>query len=262
MPSGTGIDIFDKAFPKRTFDVGIAEQHAVTFAAGLATEGFKPFCAIYSTFLQRGYDQIVHDVAIQNLPVRFAIDRAGLVGADGATHAGSFDNAYLGCLPNFVIMAASDEAELVHMVATQVAINDAPERGALSARRRPRRRDARSRHSAGNRQGPHRPPGQQDRAAVVRHPSGRMREGRRRTGHARPLHHRRRRALHEAARRRTGAEARPRARGADHHRGRLDRRFRQPCDADAGRARHARRRGADALDGAARRVHGPRHARP
>jgi 1-deoxy-D-xylulose-5-phosphate synthase len=126
MPSGTGIDIFNKAFPTRTFDVGIAEQHAVTFAAGLATEGYKPFCAIYSTFLQRGYDQIVHDVAIQSLPVRFAIDRAGLVGADGATHAGSFDNAYLGCLPNFVIMAASDEAELVHMVATQVAINDRP----------------------------------------------------------------------------------------------------------------------------------------
>jgi 1-deoxy-D-xylulose-5-phosphate synthase len=126
MPSGTGIDIFAKSFPERTFDVGIAEQHAVTFAAGLATEGFKPFCAIYSTFLQRGYDQIVHDVAIQSLPVRFAIDRAGLVGADGATHAGSFDNAYLGCLPNFVIMAASDEAELVHMVATQVAINDRP----------------------------------------------------------------------------------------------------------------------------------------
>jgi len=126
MPSGTGIDIFNKAFPQRTFDVGIAEQHAVTFAAGLATEGYKPFCAIYSTFLQRGYDQVVHDVAIQSLPVRFAIDRAGLVGADGATHAGSFDCAYLGCLPNFVIMAASDEAEMVHMVATQVAINDRP----------------------------------------------------------------------------------------------------------------------------------------
>src|SRR6188768_1142325 len=126
MPSGTGLDGFEKEFPTRTFDVGIAEQHAVTFAAGLATEGFKPFCAIYSTFLQRGYDQVVHDVAIQKLPVRFAIDRAGLVGADGPTHAGSFDLAYLGCLPNFVIMAASDEAELVHMVATQVAINDRP----------------------------------------------------------------------------------------------------------------------------------------
>jgi 1-deoxy-D-xylulose-5-phosphate synthase len=126
MPSGTGIDIFEKSFPKRTFDVGIAEQHAVTFAAGLAAEGFKPFCAIYSTFLQRAYDQVVHDVAIQSLPVRFGIDRAGLVGADGPTHAGSFDVAYLGCLPNFVIMAAADEAELVHMVATQVAINDRP----------------------------------------------------------------------------------------------------------------------------------------
>jgi 1-deoxy-D-xylulose-5-phosphate synthase len=126
MPGGTGVDLFEKVFPERTFDVGIAEQHAVTFAAGLATEGYKPFCAIYSTFLQRGYDQVVHDVAIQRLPVRFAIDRAGLVGADGPTHAGSFDNAYLGCLPGFVIMAAGDEADLVHMVATQVAIDDAP----------------------------------------------------------------------------------------------------------------------------------------
>ena len=126
MPSGTGVDIFEKAFPNRTFDVGIAEQHGVTFAAGLATEGFKPFCAIYSTFLQRAYDQIVHDVAIQRLPVRFVLDRAGLVGADGPTHAGAFDLAYLGCLPGFVIMAAADEAELVHMVATQVAIDDRP----------------------------------------------------------------------------------------------------------------------------------------
>jgi 1-deoxy-D-xylulose-5-phosphate synthase len=126
MPSGTGIDLFGQAFPARTFDVGIAEQHAVTFAAGLATEGYKPFCAIYSTFLQRGYDQIVHDVAIQNLPVRFAMDRAGLVGADGPTHAGSFDLAYLGCLPNFMIMAAADEADLVHMVATQVAYDAGP----------------------------------------------------------------------------------------------------------------------------------------
>jgi 1-deoxy-D-xylulose-5-phosphate synthase len=126
MPSGTGLDIFGKEFPGRTFDVGIAEQHAVTFAAGLAAEGFKPFCAIYSTFLQRAYDQVIHDVALQGLPVRFAIDRAGLVGADGATHAGSFDNAYLGCLPGMVIMAAADEAELVHMVATAVAIDDRP----------------------------------------------------------------------------------------------------------------------------------------
>ena len=126
MPSGTGLDLFGKAFPDRCFDVGIAEQHAVTFAAGLASEGMKPFAAIYSTFLQRAYDQVVHDVAIQSLPVRFAIDRAGLVGADGATHAGSFDLAYLGCLPGFVIMAPSDEAELKHMIATAAAIDDRP----------------------------------------------------------------------------------------------------------------------------------------
>jgi 1-deoxy-D-xylulose-5-phosphate synthase len=126
MPSGTGVDIFAKEFPNRTYDVGIAEQHGVTFAAGLAAEGYKPFAAIYSTFLQRGYDQVVHDVAIQRLPVRFAIDRAGLVGADGPTHAGSFDLPYLGCLPGFVIMAAADEAELVHMVATAASIDDRP----------------------------------------------------------------------------------------------------------------------------------------
>jgi 1-deoxy-D-xylulose-5-phosphate synthase len=126
MPSGTGLDHFGKEFPGRTFDVGIAEQHGVTFCAGLATEGYKPFAVIYSTFLQRAYDQIVHDVAIQRLPVRFSMDRAGLVGADGPTHAGSFDIAYLGCLPGFVVMAAADEAELVHMVATQVAIDDRP----------------------------------------------------------------------------------------------------------------------------------------
>ncbi len=126
MPDGTGLDIFGRAFPDRMFDVGIAEQHAVTFAAGMASEGLKPFAAIYSTFLQRGYDQVVHDVAIQKLPVRFAIDRAGLVGADGPTHAGSFDLAYLGCLPDFVVMAPSDEAELKHMVATAVQIDDRP----------------------------------------------------------------------------------------------------------------------------------------
>ena len=126
MPSGTGLDRFAKRFPDRTFDVGIAEQHAVTFAAGMATEGFKPFCAIYSTFLHRGYDQLVHDVSIQNLPVRFAMDRAGPVGNDGATHAGSFDLAYLGCLPGMVIMAPSDEAELVHTVATAAELNDRP----------------------------------------------------------------------------------------------------------------------------------------
>ena len=126
MPSGTGLDLFEKEFPNRCFDVGIAEQHAVTFAGGLATEGLKPFAAIYSTFLQRAYDQVVHDIAIQSLPVRFALDRAGLVGADGPTHAGAFDVTYLGCLPNFVLMAAADEAELVHMVATAAAIDDRP----------------------------------------------------------------------------------------------------------------------------------------
>ena len=126
MPSGTGVDIFSKKFPNRAFDVGIAEQHAVTFAAGLATEGYKPFATIYSTFLQRAYDQVVHDVAIQSLPVRFAIDRAGLVGADGPTHAGSFDITYLATLPNFIVMAPSDEAELVRMVNTAVTINDRP----------------------------------------------------------------------------------------------------------------------------------------
>ena len=126
MPSGTGLDRFAQRFPDRCFDVGIAEQHAVTFAAGMATEGMKPFCAIYSTFLQRAYDQLVHDVAIQSLPVRFALDRAGLVGADGATHAGSFDLAYLGCLPGLVVMAPSDEVELVHAVATLAAIDDRP----------------------------------------------------------------------------------------------------------------------------------------
>ncbi len=126
MPTGTGLDRFAKRFPDRCFDVGIAEQHAVTFAAGMATEGMRPFCAIYSTFLQRAYDQVVHDVAIQRLPVRFGIDRAGLVGADGATHAGSFDLAYLGCLPGFVLMAPADELELMHMVATSAGIDDRP----------------------------------------------------------------------------------------------------------------------------------------
>ena len=126
MPSGTGMDVFGKRFPDRMFDVGIAEQHAVTFAAGMAADGMKPFCAIYSTFLQRGYDQVVHDVAIQGLPVRFAMDRAGLVGADGQTHAGSFDIGFMGALPGMVLMAAADEAELAMMTATAAAIDDRP----------------------------------------------------------------------------------------------------------------------------------------
>ena len=156
MPSGTGIDVFGKEFPARTFDVGIAEQHAVTFAAGMATEGYKPFCAIYSTFLQRAYDQVVHDVAIQNLPVRFALDRAGLVGADGATHAGSFDVAYLGLPAEHGGHGSSDEAELVHMVATAAAYDSGP-----IAFRYPRgegvgRRHARRGRAACHRQGPRR----------------------------------------------------------------------------------------------------------
>ena len=126
MPSGTGLDLFGQAFPERTYDVGIAEQHAVTFAAGLAADGMKPVCAIYSTFLQRGYDQVVHDVAIQSLPVRFAMDRAGLVGSDGATHAGSFDIGFMGALPGMVLMAAADEAELAAMISTSLAIDDRP----------------------------------------------------------------------------------------------------------------------------------------
>ena len=126
MPSGTGLDKFGAVFPDRTFDVGIAEQHAVTFSAGLAAEGLKPFVAIYSTFLQRAYDSVVHDVAIQSLPVRFCADRAGMVGADGVTHQGAYDIAYLGCLPGMVLMAPSDEAELIHMIATAVELNDRP----------------------------------------------------------------------------------------------------------------------------------------
>src|SRR5262249_7047595 len=136
MPSGTGLNLFGDKFPNRCFDVGIAEQHAVTFAAGLAAEGMKPFAAIYSTFLQRAFDQVVHDVAIQKLPVRFAIDRAGLVGNDGQTHAGSFDVTYLGCLPGFVIMAAGDEADLVHMVSTCGAVDDRPSGGRYPRRER------------------------------------------------------------------------------------------------------------------------------
>ena len=177
MPSGTGLDRFGKRFPERSFDVGIAEQHAVTFAAGMATEGMKPFCAIYSTFLQRAYDQVVHDVAIQRLPVRFALDRAGPVGADGATHSGSFDLAYLGCLPGFVLMAPSDEAELVHAVATAVAIGDRP-----SALRYPRG-EGTGRGAAGARrgdaagQGPCAAGGQQHRDPVAGASVGRCAEG-------------------------------------------------------------------------------------
>ena len=234
MPSGTGLDTFGKAYPDRTFDVGIAEQHAVTFAAGLATEGFKPFCAIYSTFLQRGYDQLVHDVAMQNLPVRFAIDRAGLVGADGATHAGAFDIAYLACLPNMVVMAAADEAELKHMVATCVAHNsgpialryprgegvgvDMPERGEPLEIGKGRivREGTRIAHP------------------VARHAARRSAEGGRGAGGARPFDDGRRRALRQAARPRADPQARRQARGAAHRRRRRRRRLRRAC-ADAAR---------------------------
>jgi 1-deoxy-D-xylulose-5-phosphate synthase len=168
MPDGTGLDLFGERFPTRTFDVGIAEQHAVTLCAGMAAGGLKPFCAIYSTFLQRGYDQVVHDVAIQRLPVRFAIDRAGLVGADGATHAGSYDVAYLSNLPGFVVMAAADEAELVHMVRTALAHRRPAHRLPLSARRRRGRRDAGARVALEIGKGRMIARGQPRRAAVLR----------------------------------------------------------------------------------------------
>jgi 1-deoxy-D-xylulose-5-phosphate synthase len=200
MPSGTGLDAFAKAYPKRFFDVGIAEQHGVTFAAGLAAEGMKPFAAIYSTFLQRAFDQVVHDVAIQRLPVRFAIDRAGLVGADGATHAGAFDLAYLGCLPGFVLMAAADEAELARMVATAVDIDDRP-----SAFRYPR----------GDGIGiaiPHDPePLEIGRGRILREGTSiaLLSLGGRRTRALWPLDHRRRRAFRQTPRQRTHPSSRP-----------------------------------------------------
>ena len=228
MPSGTGLDKVEAAFPDRTFDVGIAEQHAVTFAGGLAAQGHRPFCAIYSTFLQRAYDQVVHDVAIQNLPVRFAMDRAGLVGADGCTHAGSFDLAYLCTLPNFVVMAAADEAELVHMVHTMALHDSGPiavryPRGngrGVSLPEVPQR--------AGDRQGPDRPRGQGGRDPVARHAAGGGGEGRRHARGQGAVDHRRRPALRQAARRGADPQAadHPRSRGDD--RGSLDRRASAP----------------------------------
>ena len=262
MPNGTGLDLFAKTFPDRTFDVGIAEQHAVTFCAGLATEGYKPFCAIYSTFLQRAYDQVVHDVAIQNLPVRFAIDRAGLVGADGATHAGSFDTSFLGILPNMVVMAAADEAELVHMVATAVAYDKGPIAFRYPARRRRRHRAAEEGHRAGDRQGPHRARGQAGRHPFARHAPQGGAAGGRGPGEARHLGDRRRRPLRQAARPGDDPQASRRPRGADHHRGRLGRRLRlvRAAGADGGgRLRH--RPPEVPLDGVARRLHRARQAR-
>ena len=211
MPEGTGLDRMKTVFPDRVFDVGIAEQHAVTFAAGLATEGYKPFCAIYSTFLQRAYDQVVHDVAIQKLPVRFALDRAGLVGADGATHAGAFDIAYLACLPNMTVMAAADEAELVHMVATAAAHELGSDRLALSARRGRRRRHTGTRRALADRQGPRLTRRLADRDPIARRAARRGLEGGGRTRGSRLVDHRRRRALRQAPRPRahsqTGGDA-------------------------------------------------------
>ena len=191
-----------RQFPDRTFDVGIAEQHAVTFAAGLAAQGYKPFATIYSTFLQRAYDQVVHDVAIQNLPVRFAMDRAGLVGADGATHAGSFDLAYLCTLPNFTVMAAADEAELTPHGPHHGAARQRADRGALSARRGPGRAASGRAAGAGDRQGADRPRGQDGRDPVAWHAAGGGRES---GGPARSqgtVDHGRRPALRQAAGRR------------------------------------------------------------
>ena len=260
MPSGTGLNLFGEKFPKRCFDVGIAEQHAVTFAAGLAAEGMKPFAAIYSTFLQRAFDQVVHDVAIQKLPVRFAIDRAGLVGNDGQTHAGSFDVTYLGCLPGFIIMAAADEADLFHMVATCAAIDDAP-----SAVRYPR----------GDGIGVPLP----ERGVPLEIGRGRiMREGTKiallslggrlgecmkaaqELGDLRPLDDGRRCAICQAARHRSDQSAGARARGRHYGRGGGDRRLRQPCAASSRDERDARSRAQDPHDGAARRLPRPRFA--
>ena len=240
MPGGTGVDIFGKAFPDRTFDVGIAEQHAVTFAAGLATQGYKPFVAIYSTFLQRAYDQVVHDVAIQQLPVRFIMDRAGLVGADGPTHAGSFDLAYLGCLPQFVIMAAADEAELVHMVATAATIDDRP-----SALRYPRGDGVGvelpdGRRSARDRARPYHNAGHDRCTAVARHAPRRMHEGRGNPRGPRHFDDRRRRAFCQTAGHRSHSSPCAGARAACDRRRRRHRRFRRACHAVPCRIRRAR----------------------
>ncbi len=242
MPDGTGLDRMKAVFPERVFDVGIAEQHAVTFAAGLATEGYRPFCAIYSTFLQRGYDQLVHDVAIQNLPVRFAVDRAGLVGADGATHAGAFDIAYLACLPNMTVMAASDEAELVHMVATAAAHDFGPDRLALSARRGRRRRPAEAGGGFADRQGPCGARRLAGCDPVAWHAARRSLEGGGRTRGARLIDHGRRRALRQAPRPRTHSQAGRDPQASDHDRRRRSRRFRRACAHLARRSGRARER--------------------
>ncbi len=245
MPSGTGVDKFAAAHPERAFDVGIAEQHGVTFAAGLAAQGMRPFVAIYSTFLQRAYDQVVHDVAIQNLPVRFAMDRAGLVGADGATHAGSFDLAYLCTLPNFVVMAAADEAELAHMVKTMQLHDSGPiavryPRG--EGRGVPLPADP---QRAGDRQGPDRQAGQQGRDPVAGHAPRGSGEGGRAVGGEGSLHDRRRPPLRQAARRGADPQAADDARGRGDGRGSVDRRPRRACPDDGERRRAGRWRAED-----------------
>jgi 1-deoxy-D-xylulose-5-phosphate synthase len=254
MPSGTGLDLFAKRFADRCFDVGIAEQHAVTFAAGLATEGFKPFAAIYSTFLQRAYDQVVHDVAIQSLPVRFAIDRAGLVGADGPTHAGAFDVTYLASLPNMVVMAAADEAELVHMVATAAAIDDRP-----SAFRYPRGEGT---GVAIPEKGVPLDIGKgrvlrQDRHPVSRHAARGEPQGRRRTRRARAVDDGRRCALRQAAGSGFDPATRRGTRSPDHDRRRRDRRFRLACPPILGQDGPAGRRPEGPPDVPARQLHRP-----
>ena len=260
MPSGTGLDRFASRFPERLFDVGIAEQHAVTFAAGMATEGLRPFCAIYSTFLQRAYDQVVHDVAIQRLPVRFAIDRAGLVGADGATHAGSFDLAYLGCLPGMTIMAPSDELELMHMVATQAVLDDGP-----SAVRYPR--------GAGTglvlpERGVPLPIGKgrimrEGSAVAILSLGTRLADsikGGRDAGGTRLLLHRGRCALRQAVRRGDGGAVGAAPRRADHRRRRLNGWLWRRDHAASRDARPIGRRSQNPLDDLAGRVHRPRSA--
>ena len=261
MPEGTGLDRLKGVFPERVFDVGIAEQHAVTFSAGLTTEGYKPFCAIYSTFLQRGYDQVVHDVAIQKLPVRFAIDRAGLVGADGPTHAGAFDIAYLACLPNMTVMAAADEAELVHMVATAAAYDFRPDRVALPARRGGRRRAAGAGRTAADRQGPDLTRGLADCDPVARRAACGGLEGGRRTGGAGLIDHGRRRALRQAPRPRTHPQSRRRPRTPHHDRGRLGRRLRGACADLPQRSGRARERAQGAHDDPAGQIPRSRQAR-
>ena len=260
MPDGTGLDRVKREFPERVFDVGIAEQHAVTFAAGLATEGFRPFCAIYSTFLQRGYDQVVHDVAIQNLPVRFALDRAGLVGADGPTHAGAFDIAYLACLPNMTVMAAADEAELKHMVATAAAHDTGPIAlryprgegvGAEMPEREFRFRSARAGFFA------------RDRASRSS-PSvrGSAKRSRRPTSSRRGACRRPWPTLDSPSLSTvTLSCSSPGSRTPHHHRGRRRGRFRRACAHPAQRSRRARQRAQSADDGPAGQIPRSRQAR-